>query len=123
MNLIEASHLTLDLKTKIRNKSWDKNKYIFTIADHGFFDQDFERYKIIVSCYNDLMEDWEKYSGDIKPYRKVGFLEACKIARNGSNIVRETLTAKIDDMVFLEDLTDEDIEANDWMVLEEVVKE
>jgi len=119
MNLIEALELTLKNK-KIRKRDWKNNHFICSILEYGLYDENYMEYKLIISCYNDLFEDeWEEYIEQNKQSRqKVSFLEALKFIKLGGKAVRENHTAIINsDFIYLDNLSIEDIEATDWLII------
>jgi len=119
MNLIEALELTLKNK-KVRKRDWKNKNFICSILEYGLYDENYMEYKLIISCYNDLFEDeWEEYIEQNKQYRqKVSFLEALKFIKLGGKAVRENHTAIINsDFIYLDNLSIEDIEATDWLII------
>jgi len=119
MNLIEALELTLEGK-KVRKRDWKNKNFICSILEYGLYDENYMEYKLIISCYNDLFEDeWEEYTEQNKQSRqKVSFLEALKLIKHGGKAVRENHTAIMNsDFIFLDNLSTEDIEATDWLII------
>lgn len=124
MNFIEALELTLEGK-KVRKRDWNSKNFICSILDYGLYDENYKEYKLIISCYNDLFEDeWEEYIEQNKqPRQKVSFLEALKLIKDGGRAVRENHTAIINsDFIYLDNLSTEDIEANDWLIIDSMTQ-
>lgn len=120
MNLIEALELTLEGK-KVRKRDWNRKEFICSILDYGLYDKNYKEYKVNISCYNDLFNDeWEEYINTNKQTsKKVSFLEALKLIKDGKRAVRENHTAIINsDFIYLDNLSTEDIEANDWLIID-----
>lgn len=120
MNLIEALELTLEGK-KVRKRDWKNGNFILSIFDYGLYDENYKEYKLSISCYDDLFEDeWEEYIEQNKqPREKFTFLEALKAIKNGGRAVRTTHSAIINsDFIYLDNLSIEDIEANDWLIID-----